>query len=96
MLTEHHRPGSPGAYVLSYLPEYLQNPEASPICVHLPLRAQPFTSLYLFPYFESILPESDFAQRIARENRIDPADRFGLLLKLAAWDTIGDVTVRKS
>ena len=78
---------------LQYLPEYLRLEDAGSISLTLPRRAEEYQSGHLFPYFESILPEGDFARRVCRERHLDTADRFGMLLALAHTDVLGDVTV---
>ena len=79
--------------MLCYLPEYLALPDAGSVCMALPRRKRAYESESLFPYFESILPEGDFARRVCREGLLDRDDRFGMLLALAHTDALGDVTV---
>ena len=94
-LTEERRPGGGATYVLRYLPEYLERDGAGSVCTGMPRRKEAYVAEKLFPYFESILPEGDFARRVCREGRLDPHDRFGMLLVLAHTDTLGDVTVEE-
>lgn len=91
-LTENVQRGG-RVYRLRYLPEYLALPDAGSVCMALPRRKRAYESESLFPYFESILPEGDFARRVCREGRLDRDDRFGMLLALAHTDALGDVTV---
>lgn len=92
-LTEERRPGGGTTYVLRYLPEYLALEGVGSVCTGLPRRKEAYEADSLFPYFESILPEGDYARRVCKEGSLDPHDRFGMLLALAHTDTLEDVTV---
>lgn len=59
----------------------------------LPLDGGPFESPHLFPFFEGLLAEGSLHELQCRLHRIDPEDGFGLLLRTAASDVIGCVTV---
>lgn len=95
VLVQQGAEGTPGAFSLRYLPEYLAREGAGAISVRLPRRAEPFEAPTLFPFFESLLTEGEFARLLCREARLDPADRFGMLLALAGTETPGDVTVQR-
>lgn len=95
VLTQRGAEGTPGAFSLQYLPEYVARAGAGAISVRLPRRSEPFESPTLFPFFESLLPEGEFARQLCREARLDPHDRFGMLLTLAGTETLGDVTVQR-
>lgn len=95
LLVEHAPSGTENAYELTYLPQYLERQDASPVSLRMPLRQAPYRSAALFAYFESLLPEGEPARKLCRDFHLDPADRFGLLLKLAGHDAIGDTTVKE-
>lgn len=82
-------------YELQYLPEYLKNAPCHPVCYHLPPRPEAYYSEHLFPFFESLLPEGESLEYLCRVLKLDEQDRFSQLLRLARYDTIGDVTVRE-
>lgn len=94
-LTEHGPSGTPGAYRLTYLAEYLANPAARPVSLLLPLQSEVYQSATLFPIFDNMLPEGDFRRRICRALHADAEDSFGLLLALARQDSIGDITLTR-
>lgn len=94
VLIKHAQPG-PRRYELQYLPEYLEHTPCPTVCYQMPPRLQPYYGEHLFPFFESLLPEGDNLLRICRELRLDEHDRFSQLLRLARYDTIGDVTVQE-
>ena len=94
VLTRHSQKGS-RHYELQYLPEYLEQPTCHMVCYQMPPRQEPYYSEYLFPFFESLLPEGEKLERICAELKLDEQDRFSQLLRLARHDTIGDVTVQE-
>ena len=65
------------------------------IALDMPKKKRFFSSPYLFPYFQGLLPEgankSFFCDRLG----IPRSDKFMMLLKLANYETIGAVTVRE-
>lgn len=75
-----------------YDPSYLQQADAMSISHALPLRAEPYQSPTLFPFFDGLLPEGWFLEITTRKLKIDAHDRWGLLLATGA-DTVGAVTV---
>lgn len=81
------------SYRFRYDPAYLGRPDASPVCVAMPLSVEEYTSPYLFPFFSNMLSEG--SNRIFQErlHHLNPDDDFGLLLKTCSYDTIGNVTV---
>lgn len=82
-------------YVFSYDAAYLKEPDASPICLAMPLTAEPYISDSLFPFFSNLLSEGSNREFQAKYHHLAPDDDFGLLLKTASYDTIGSVTVRE-
>jgi len=79
-------------YRFVYDADYLLDGEA--ISLTLPLRTEPYEAEVLFPLFEGLLPEGWYLEIVSRTLKIDPADRFGLLLETCC-DCIGAVSVRK-
>jgi serine/threonine-protein kinase HipA len=79
-------------YRFVYDADYLVDGGA--ISLTLPLRAEPYEANVLFPFFEGLLPEGWYLEIVSRTLKIDPADRFGLLLETCG-DCIGAVSVRK-
>jgi serine/threonine-protein kinase HipA len=80
------------SYRFTYLPDYLQSPEAMPVSLSLPLRPQPFEDKRLFPFFDGLIPEGWLLEIAERTWKLDPRDRMGLLLTCCR-DCIGAVGV---
>lgn len=81
-------------YTFEYLKEYLENPEAKPISLTLPLRRESYSNKVLFPFFDGLIPEG-WILGVAEKNwKINPRDRMELLLTFCK-DTIGAVSVEK-
>ncbi|MEI6973034.1 MAG: HipA N-terminal domain-containing protein [bacterium] len=78
-------------YRFTYDPEYLA--KGSPIAVAFPLRAQPYESKTLFPFFKGLLPEGWFREIVCRTIKIDTKDDFGMLIN-ACGDCIGAVWIK--
>jgi serine/threonine-protein kinase HipA len=78
-------------YRFSYDPNFLKN--GAPIAVAFPLRAEPYESQTLFPFFKGLLPEGWYREVVCQTLKIDPKDDFGLLVK-ACGDTIGAVWIK--
>ncbi|MED9898760.1 MAG: HipA N-terminal domain-containing protein [Prevotella sp.] len=81
-------------YTFTYEKLYLADASHEPISVTMPLREEPYHSEYLFPFFTNMLPEGANRKIVCRSWRLDEKDFFGLLLKIATFDTIGAVTVK--
>lgn len=80
-------------YSFLYDEDYL-NKYNSPISLTLPLRKEEYVSNTLFPFFDGLIPEG-FLFDVATNNwKINPSDRFGILL-LTSKDTIGDVSLKE-
>lgn len=90
ILTESDNPRS---YTFSYDPDYLAV-ESEPICLNMPVRSQPYSSKYLFPYFSNLLSEGANRDLQSSYLHIDKDDDFGILLETAQYDTVGIVTVK--
>ena len=94
VLIQHAQAGAQ-QYELQYLPEYLEHPPCHMVCYQMPPRREAYYGETLFPFFESLLPEGENLERICLELKLDERDRFAQLLRLAAHDTIGDITVQE-
>jgi serine/threonine-protein kinase HipA len=80
-------------YSFQYDNLYLQNPDSQAISLILPVKAEPYFSKILFPFFDGLIPEG-WLLDIATENwKINPRDRMGLLLTVCG-DCIGAVSVK--
>jgi len=75
-------------FEFSYLPEWLGNVSAVPVSLNLPLRAEPYASKYLHPFFQNLLPEGWLLELAGKKLRISKDDDFGMLLATCA-DCVG-------
>lgn len=80
-------------YSFSYNEDYLRNEKALSVSLTLPLNMSAYTSTILFPFFDGLIPEGWLLDIVCRNWKINPNDRFGLLLT-ACRDCIGDVSIR--
>lgn len=80
-------------YRFTYDPAYLADPASRPVSATLPKRVEPHASSTLFPFFFGLLAEGSLKEVQCHTLKLDENDHFGRLLKTAAIDTIGDVTV---
>ncbi len=79
-------------YTFQYGEAYLSNPASKPVSLTLPLKQQPYESKVLFPFFDGLIPEG-WLLNIAISNwKVNPRDRFGLLLAMCK-DCVGCVSV---
>ena len=79
-------------YHFVYTEEYLSLPQAKPISLTFPLQSTPYHSSVLFPFFDGLIPEGWLLQ-IAIDNwKLNPRDRFALLLAMCK-DCIGCVSI---
>ncbi|MBN1892771.1 MAG: HipA N-terminal domain-containing protein [Clostridiales bacterium] len=81
-------------YSFRYEPGYLENPEAPSVSLTLPKRSEEYTSAVLFSFFDGLIPEGWLLNIVTQNWKIDPTDRFGLLL-VACEDCIGCVRIRE-
>lgn len=79
-------------YEFAYSPEYLENKDAQPVSLTLPLTREVYESLVLFAFFDGLIPEGWLLDLATKHWKIKSNDRFELLL-LTCADTIGAVTV---
>lgn len=78
--------------VFRYTASWLANPAAIPISLTLPLRAAPYISQGLHPFFENLLPEGWLLELATKKLKIAKDDEFGLLLATCA-DCVGAVEI---
>ena len=71
---------------------YLRDKNAKPISLTLPLQEKPFESKILFPFFDGLIPEGWLLDIAIANWKINPRDRFGLLLTMCK-DCIGTISV---
>ncbi len=81
-------------YVFVYDEKYLSVPDAPPVSLTLPRREAPFLSKTLFAFFDGLIPEGWLLDLVSHNWKIDPRDRFGLLLA-ACKDCVGAVSIRE-
>lgn len=81
------------SFEFRYDASYLSLPDAEPISLTLPLRPEAYHSKILFPFFDGLIPEGWLLDIAVSNWKLNPRDRFGLLLSLCA-DCIGCVSVK--
>ena len=80
-------------YSFRYDENYLQQTDAEPVSLTLPLRGEVYTSAVLFPFFDGLIPEGWLLDIAERSWKINARDRMSLLLHCCA-DCIGNVSVK--
>ncbi len=80
-------------YTFQYDPDYLRSPDPCAVSLTMPLQPEIYRSYTLFPFFDGLIPEGWLLEMVSRNWKLDPNDRFALLL-VACRDCIGSVTVR--
>ena len=81
-------------YGFEYDKKYLQQENAEPISLTLPLRAEPYVSNTMIPFFDGLIPEGWLLDITLKNWKINQKDRMGLLL-LACKDCIGAVSIEE-
>ena len=76
----------------TYSREWLRRSDAVPVSLTLPLRAEPYVSNGLHPFFENLLPEGWLLEVTTKKLKISKDDPFGLLLATCA-DCTGAVEI---
>ena len=79
-------------YEFVYLPSWLENPQAEPVSLTLPLQREPYLSKTMFPFFDGLIPEGWLLEISVKNWKLDRRDRMGLLL-MVCRDPIGAVMV---
>jgi serine/threonine-protein kinase HipA len=85
--------GPNSGYDFEYDTAYIEKLGTRPISLGMPLRKEKYQSKTLFPFFEGLLPEGWLLELTSQTLKIDPKDKFALLLHTGG-DTVGAVTVR--
>ena len=80
-------------YSFKYDGEYAANTANAPVSLTLPLRKEEYTSKWLFPFFDGLIPEGWLLNIVTHNWKLDSRDRFGILL-VACKDPIGAVSIR--
>lgn len=78
-------------YGFAYDTHYLAEAK-DPVSLTLPLRAQPFFSKTMFPFFDGLIPEGWLLDITVKNWKLDPNDRMQLLLTVCR-DCIGAVSI---
>lgn len=78
--------------VFVYDEAWLSRPDAEPVSLTMPLRAEPYVSARLHPFFENLLPEGWLLEISLSKLKIAKDDAFGLLLATCA-DCAGNVEI---
>ena len=81
-------------YLFQYEKEYLNNPNAKPVSLTLPIREEPFLSKTMFPFFDGLIPEGWLLEIAEKNWKLDARDRMGLLLTCCR-DCIGAVSIEE-
>jgi len=79
-------------YHFAYDNEYLASIAPKAVSLTLPLQKEPFHSNVLFPFFDGLIPEGWLLDIAAKNWKLNPRDRMGLLLACCK-DCIGAVSV---
>lgn len=80
-------------YSFKYDGKYAADNANAPVSLTLPLREEEYTSKWLFPFFDGLIPEGWLLNIVTHNWKIDSRDRFGILL-VACKDPIGAVSIR--
>ncbi len=79
-------------YHFTYSSEYLMLGNAVPVSLTLPMQEEVFHSVFLFPFFDGLIPEG-WLLNIAQKNwKLNARDRMGLLLATCK-DCVGNISV---
>ncbi len=81
-----------GTTVFGYTRQWLTRSDAQPVSLTLPLRAEPYVSLGLHPFFENLLPEGWLFEIASKKLKISRNDPFGMLLATCG-DCVGAVEI---
>ena len=81
-------------YSFVYDSEYLAGEVSTAVSLTLPMQAEEYTSKTLFPFFDGLIPEGWLLNIVTENWKIEPKDRFGLLL-VACKDPIGNVRIKE-
>jgi|SRR5690554_2650705 len=82
-----------GEYVFQYSAAYVADHPRQFITFSMPVRVEPYKENRLFPFFEGLIPEGWLLNIAARNWKLNPNDRMGLLLA-CCQNCIGAVSVQ--
>lgn len=83
-----------GQCQFAYDADYMKAPGAEPISPTMPFQAEPYWSDEMLPFFDGLIPEGWLLEIAEDTWKINPRDRFGLLLACCR-SCIGAVSVRE-
>jgi len=81
-------------YHFEYTTAYLNQPNAKPVSLTLPIQEAKYTSNVLFPFFDGLIPEGWLLEIAEKNWKLNPRDRMGLLLACCK-DCIGAVSIEE-
>jgi len=81
-------------YHFIYDNQYLEDTDAEPISLTLPISQKKYTSPILFPFFDGLIPEGWLLDIAAKNWKLDLRDRMSILLT-ACNDCIGAVSIEE-
>lgn len=83
-----------GEYIFRYDQQYLKSEGSEPITLTMKLREQPYIADRLFAFFEGLIPEGWLLDIAAKNWKLNPNDRMGLLLACCR-NCIGAVSIQQ-
>jgi len=81
-----------GQFSFCYDAAWLANPDALPLSLSLPLRAETFGEEFAHPFFANLLPESDLRQTIAKHLGVSVKNDF-TLLEMIGGECAGAISI---
>lgn len=81
-----------GEYLFQYAVDYVEHHPNQFLTFTMPVRPQPYKDKRLFPFFEGLIPEGWLLDIAAKNWKLNPNDRMGLLLA-CCQNCIGAVSV---
>jgi len=81
-----------GDYIFQYKKNYVKEYPTKEITFTMPVRKESYTDNRLFPFFEGLIPEGWLLDIAAKNWKINPNDRMGLLLA-CCQNCIGAVSI---
>ncbi|HNZ28204.1 MAG TPA: HipA N-terminal domain-containing protein [Spirochaetota bacterium] len=79
-------------YSYEYDDDYLKSEKALPVSLTLPLENKIYKCKTMIPFFDGLIPEGWLLDIAAKNWKLDPKDRMGLLLTCCV-DCIGSVSI---
>lgn len=79
-------------YRFVYDEDYIEQPDAQPISLTLPLTNKTYMSKTFFPFFDGLIPEGWLLDISVKNWKLNPSDRMGLLMACCR-DCIGAVSI---